>query len=92
MTGFASDGKGGINCEEFCQMVQAIAYNLRGSYSRTYQDGTNRGSQGKSGAVTNFKRRKGADEEDEESQDKTLNKQFQAVLRELCDAIVTFDK
>eukprot|EP01034_Spumella_vulgaris_P022749 gene22749-28907_t len=38
-TGFASDGKGGINATEFCEMVQTLLYNLIGEHAARVAEG-----------------------------------------------------
>lgn len=92
-SGFASDGKGGINCQEFCNMVQSVGYNLLGHYSRSYLDDSSSRGQKATRDSTQYRRRKGADEfADDEGGDLTQSKTFQQVIRELCDAMITFDK
>jgi hypothetical protein len=33
-SGFASDGEGGIDCREFCDMIHTLVYNLLGDHAR----------------------------------------------------------
>ena len=87
-TGFASDGKGGIDAREFCEMIHSLVYNLIGNHFRHGQGDTLHSRRG-GGSRHGFSQN---DIEDEIDREELLNLEYQKVLRELCEGIVTYDR
>jgi hypothetical protein len=86
-TGFASDGKGGIDAKEFCEMIHSLVYNLIGNHFRHGQGDTLHSRRG--GSRHGFSQN---DVEDEIDREELFNLEYQKILRELCEGIVTYDR
>jgi hypothetical protein len=89
-SGFASDGKGGIDSYEFCEMIRSLVYNLIGHHHRhgnggsgdDFSDSWTRGRTGRNST------RKDIDKEKE----KEFMDEFYRLLKDCCDSIILYDK
>lgn len=96
-TGFASDGAGGIDSQEFCDMVHSLVYNILGSHADELQ-GSRRLSHGDNGTksrmAASYRTQRGGDMVDEEKDgySDARNRDHLALLHEVGDSIMNFDK
>lgn len=95
-TGFASDGKGGIDSEEFCNMVHTLVYNVLGSHGNELHRDRNNALTGSRHSTRRNTRRTNRQPDDDFS-DEEIDRDVQrkahlALLHEICDSIVNFDK
>ncbi len=98
-SGFASDGEGGIDVKEFCEMIHSLLYNILGEHSKELKktktslssSGRGKGSTGRGGPQYESKP---YDEEDDDEDDEALRRSntFKLLMKDLCDGIITFDK
>lgn len=86
-SGFASNGKGGIDAKEFCDMIRSLVYNLLGNH---YQSGTmtRGGFQGTAGTKGGSRSQR----EFEKEKEKEFNEEFMRLLRDVCYSIITYDR
>jgi hypothetical protein len=103
-SGFASDGKGGIDSEEFCEMIRSLVYNLMGSHFRDGErgreggGGERDGSGGRSGffpsssSSSRLNRRGNESSHFSREKERDFLDEFHRLLRECCDSIVLYDR
>ena len=75
--GFASDGKGGVNAEELCQVIRTLLYNLVGEQASTWGEVQAR--------VNGVK-----DMNSESEKEKLLR--LRELMTEICEGILAFDR
>jgi hypothetical protein len=100
-SGFASDGKGGIDSEEFCEMIRSLVYNLMGSHFRDGERGRGGGEEGGGGrsgffpsssSASRLNRRGNESSHFSREKERDFLDEFHRLLRECCDSIVLYDR
>jgi hypothetical protein len=77
VTGFASDGKGGVNADELCQVVRTLLYNLVGEHAGVWSE-----VQARMNGVKDLNSNK--------EQERILR--LRELLTEICEGILAFDR
>lgn len=77
MKGFASDGKGGVNAEELCQVVRTLLYNLVGEHAGTWSE-----VQARMNGVKDLN----------SDSEKERMLRLRELMSEICEGIIAFDR
>lgn len=98
-TGFGSNGKGGIECQEFIDMIQSLVYNLIGSHGmETSQPFGTMGTMGSSGnqrngsTMTMNGSKTSTTTNTNNNSKKQFNTEFKRLIYEMVENMIQYDK